>query len=271
MNIKRHLSLWKVLIIAAILEIIILLYDPDIAGTSNQDNLTWIMISANFFIIIMLNGWEVIYLKSNTVCPGGVAIPLTTGGETHQKGPWFYAFGGDTALSAGYNTHMSGPAGLQREGRDIIAALAFYCHRVGGVEGSEKRHIFITGQTEKRSPQFTPFEIKSKRDERTRTPLNIFIAYFMSKEYSRFQNHSLTVQSEGDTTKSKRINITSLVSKNLSSDTEYDTVRSFLLGDSTPIIRHVEQFMSLLKVKSPTTSGWSSWLRQDTREEDGET
>ena len=177
MNIKRHLSLWKVLIIAAILEIIILLYDPDIAGTSNQDNLTWIMISANFFIIIMLNGWEVIYLKSNTVCPAGVAIPLTTGGETHQKGPWFYAFGGDTALSAGYNTHMSGPAGLQREGRDMIAALGTHCYRVGGVEGSEKRHIFITGQTEKRSPQFTPFEIKSKRDERKRTPINIFIAY----------------------------------------------------------------------------------------------
>lgn len=270
MNLKRHLSLWKVLAVAAVLEIMILLYAPDIAGHSNQDNLTWMMIGANFSIIIMLNGWEVIYLKSNTVCPAGVATPLTTGGEFHKKGIWFYTFGGTTALSAGYNTHTSGPAGLQREGRDMIVALGTHCYRVGGVEGSEKRHIFITGQTEERSPAFTPFEIKSKRDERKRTPLRIFIAYFTSEEYSIFRNHKLKVNSEGDAEQSKVINITSLVSKNLSLDMDYDIVRAFLLGDSAPIKQHVEEFMRLLNIKSPTSSGLGSWLRQDTRDEDGE-
>ena len=270
MNLKRHLSLWKVLIVAAVLEITIQLYAPDIAGYSNQDNLTWIMIGANFTIIIMLNGWEMIYLKSNTICPGGVATPLTTGGEIHQKGIWFYAFGGNTATSAGYNTHTSGPAGLQREGQDMIVALCTHCYRVGGVEGSEKRHLFITGQTEVRSPAFTPFEIKSKRDERKRSPARIFIAYFTSKEYSMFRNHKLKTTKEDDTDTSKIINITSLVSKNLSLDMDYDIVRAFLLGDSSPIKQHVEQFMSLLKIKSPTSTGLGSLLRQDTRDEDSE-
>jgi len=269
MNLKRHISLWKVLFVAAVLEITIQLYAPDIAGYSNQDNLTWMMIGANFTIIIMLNGWETIYLKSNTVCPAGVATPLTTGGEIHQKGNWVYTFGGITAQSAGYNTHMAGPAGLQREGRDMIVALSTHCYRVGGIEGSEKRHLFITGQTEERSIPFTPFEIKSKRDERKRTPQQIFIAYFTSEEYSKFRNHKLKVNTDG-TDKSKIINITSMVSENLSLDMDYDIVRAFLLGDSSPIKQHVEQFMSLLNIKSPTSSGIGSWLRQDTRDDDGD-
>jgi len=270
MNLKRHISLWKVLIVAAVLEISIQLWAWDIAGSSNQDNLTWIMIGANFTIIIMLNGWEVIYLKSNTVCPAGVATPLTTGGELHQKGNWVYTFGGTTAQSAGYNTHVAGPAGLQREGRDMIVTLSTHCYRVGGIEGSEKRHIFITGQTEERAISFTPFEIKSKRDERPRTPHSIFIAYFTSKEYAKFRNHRLKINSGGDTGQSKIINITSLVSKNLSLDMDYDIPRAFLLGDSAPIKQHVEQFMGLLNVKVPNTSGIGSWLRQDTRDDDGE-
>lgn len=267
MSLKRHFSLWKVLFVAAVLELIIQLYAPGIAGYSNQDNLTWMLIASNFGIIIMLNGWEVIYLKSNTVCPAGVATPLTTGGEIHQKGNWVYAFGGTTAQSAGYNTHMAGPAGLQREGRDMIIALCTHCYRVGGIEGSEKRHLFITGQTEERPTPFTPFEIKSKRDERKRLPQCIFISYFSSNEYAKFRNHRL--KSNGDE-KSKLINITSVVSENLSLDMDYDIPRAFLLGDSTPIKHHVEQFMGLLNVKVPNTSGPLSWLSQDTRDEEGE-
>ena len=87
---------------------------------------------------------------------------------------------------------------------------------------------------------------------------------------SMFRNHKLKTTKEDDTDTSKIINITSLVSKNLSLDMDYDIVRAFLLGDSTPIKQHVEQFMSLLKIKSPTSTGLGSLLRQDTRDEDSE-
>ena len=269
MSIRSRLSLWKILVICTILEIIILLYCPGLFDYSDQDNLTWMLLAANYAGFILFNAWEVIYLKSNTVCPAGVSVPLTTGGEIHQKGIWTYMFGGNSPLSAGYNTHTSGPGGLQHEGRDMIIALGTHCHRVGGIEGGEKRHIMITGQTEQRSTRFTPFEIKSKRDERRNPPQNIYIAYFSSKEYSLFRNHQIS-KATTDESKSTRIDLTSLVSENLALDMDYDIIRAFQLGDSSPIKEMVEQFMSLLNVKSPNQSSISSFLRQDTRGEDGD-
>lgn len=267
-HIKRHLSLWKVLLVSGIIEVYIFFVNPGIAGYSNQDNLTWMLLGANFTIFILINGWETIYLHSPTVCPAGMDIPLITAGDLHINGLWMYTFGGTSPLSAGYNTHhpASLGAGLQHQGRDMIVAPGTHCYPCGGIEGAGKIHLMITGQTEEQRTEYTPFEIKPKRDERRRKPETLFMSTFTSTEFSKFRNHLVHYKDADGSEHSKPIDITSLVADSHQLDMEYNIRRALMLNDPAPILDS-EEFCKKLHIKTPGSSTFKDLFKQDPRDE----
>lgn len=270
-RLKRHLSLWKVLLLSGILEIYIFFFNPDILGYTNQDNLTWMLLGANYTLFILINGWETIYLHSPTVCPAGMDIPLITAGDIHINGLWMNTFGGISPLAAGYNTHhpASPGAGLQRQGRDMIVAPVTHCYRVGGIEGGDKIHLMITGQTEEQKVEFTPFEIKPTRDARGRTPETLYMSTFTSDEFSIFRNHIIHSEGVDGSDHSKTIDITSLIADCLQLDMEFDVRRKIMLNDPAPILVS-EEFRKKLNIKTPGSSTFKDLFRQDTRDENGD-
>lgn len=270
-RLKRHLSLWKVLLLSGIIEVYIFFFNPDILGYTNQDNLTWMLLGANYTLFILINGWETIYLHSPTVCPAGMDIPLITAGDIHINGLWMYIFGGISPLDAGYNTHTPASlgAGLKRQGKNIIVAPGTHCYQVGGIEGGVPIHLMITGQTEEQNVEYTPFEIKPNRDAREPKPKILYMSTFTSRELSIYRNHIVHSKGADGSDRSKTIDITSLVADSLQLDMEYDVRRKIMLNDPAPILVS-EEFRKKLNIKTPGSSTFKDLFRQDTRDEDGD-
>lgn len=248
-GLKRLLRFRNILLCTVIVGILIFACAPGLLGYTKQSNAVWIIIYANIGLFILFNAWEHIYLESNTVCAAGLPA-LTTDGNLFRTGLWVYTFGGNTVRTAGYNTNTGPIPGLQSPGRNMICSLASHCYQVGGQQGSEKRHLFITGQTEKYTLNYTPLELKNTRDQALKTPDCVYIAYFSSLEYDAFKEYSYN---EFGT--QKVINLHTIIEKNRSLDMEVDMYLALLKGNPAFIKQRIEGFNWLLKAADTGKEG----------------
>ena len=254
MNLKNILLSRITLIISIIVAGYIFIFNPGLFGYTRQYNAVWMIIYADISLFILVNMWNHVYLDSNTVCPAG-SLAMTTDGYLERHGIWAIAFGGNSIRTAGYNTNIGAIPGLHAIGRNPIIALATHCHEVGGQEGSKKRHLFITGHTEKYDPSNTPFEIKNSRDHAQKPPDEILLSYFSSQEYDKFKE--FTYEEAGG---KKTVNLNQSVMRNITLDMELDMYVALLNGNPQFIKQRIEGFNCLLRTATHQKKGWFEGL-----------
>ena len=259
MNLKNILLSRITLIISIIVAGYIFIFNPGLFGYTRQYNAVWMIIYADISLFILVNMWNHVYLDSNTVCPAG-SLAMTTDGYLERHGIWAIAFGGNSIRTAGYNTNIGAIPGLHAVGRNPIIALATHCYEVGGQEGSNKRHLFITGLTEKYDPRNTPFEIKNLRDSAQKPPEEILLSYFSSEECDKFKEFTYK-----DGMSEKTINLSQIVMRNIALDMESDMYYALLKGNPQFIKQRIEGYMTLRSVTRQKKGWFEGLLGQESR------